>query len=254
MPCAVGVSFRVEIPIQPVLGKEVFTQWLLKNGRVQTAEVVNDVHVITFDANKFVRQDSILRSLRTAFKKKNLLGESVHLTTVPMTAARTTAQRVVQLEENQQHLMEELQRLRMIEPTIVNNNLIILNFGNEDMSYLRPPQEYLENALQGMRVLLDDLYFNKEKPQNHTIRINVFSKTAEVSVNGGWKQIAIPEAACKMIGKCGEYMLTGFNADVHKKNDRVMDFTCSLHSPGEGQSEPLKKEIHHKLLLQSRET
>jgi len=155
-------------------------------------------------------------------------------------------------------LMVEIQELRaqqqllQQQPTIVNNttnNLVILNFGNEDMSYLRPPAEYLERALEGMRALLDDVYFNDTKPHNHTIRINMAKKTAEVSIGDGeWKSIAIPDAACKMIDKCGNYMLAGFDSEIHKENDDVMDFSCSLRRPGEGTLACVKDDIHHKLL------
>ena len=132
------------------------------------------------------------------------------------------------------------------------NNIIILNFGQEDMSHLQPPLQYLERAFSGLRELLKEVYFNDHMPQNNTVRINLQMHTAEISSGGGWKPIALPEAASRMIEKCGRYMLSAYDSERHKTNDTVMDFGCSLRNPGEGQTAMFKDEIHHELLSRAR--
>ena len=119
------------------------------------------------------------------------------------------------------------------------------------MSNLRPPVEYLEKTFEGLNELLNDVYFNKEKPQNHTVRINMADKTAEISVDGGWTPIELPAASGKMIGNCTTYMVQGFNRETHMHNDNVMDFNCALGNIDERKMNPIKTSIHHKLMTRA---
>ena len=226
-------------------------------------------HLFKFDANKFVRQDCIQRSLRTAFQKRGQPSEHVKVKTAPRPVAQPKQEpaTATTTEVLLQQVLKELQDLRALHSrttpvTVINNNnnsnnttnntTLILNFGQEDMSYLRPPVEYLEKTFEGMRELLNDVYFNDDKPQNHTIRINMRTRTAEASDSGGWKPIELPRAATNMLDKCRFYMISGYDGDRHKNNDNVMDFTCSLGNNGDRKREPLKAEIHHKLLTRAR--
>lgn len=265
MTGTIGVTFQVEIPMIPVEGKAVFEGWIIKNGVLQSTESVNDTkYVYKFDANKFVRQDNIQRSLRNAFTKRGLQGGTIRLSTIPFHSSAVAASdaevRVAQLEISNKLILNELQELRIrvgeTSQPIINNNTInnnlILNFGNEDMSHLRPPLEYLESAFAGLRELLTDVYFNDTTPQNNTVRINMSTNIVEVSAGTAWKEITLTGAASKMIEKCGFYMLSAFDSDRHKENDDVVEFGCSMHNPGEGKTASMKKEIHHKLLTRAR--
>ena len=101
MPSLIGVSFRVEIPTSLTLGMAVFAKWLTKNGRMQSDETIDDVRVCKFDANKFIRQDSIMRSLRRAFVKSGTPSEGVKLTTIipaAIDSELTRDQRITQIE------------------------------------------------------------------------------------------------------------------------------------------------------------
>lgn len=120
------------------------------------------------------------------------------------------------------------------------------------MSYLQPSKWYLERAFKGLSELVKDLYFNDNQPQNHAIRINVPHCSAEVRMNGEWKMVDLPEATTKMIKKCGNYMLSAYNSDMHKENEEVMEFGCSLHSPGKGKSAFIRDEIHRELMQRAR--
>ena len=120
------------------------------------------------------------------------------------------------------------------------------------MSHVPPPIQFLEKAFDGLHDLLKLVYFNDNVPQNRTVRINMYTKTAEIYKATEWKPIALPEAASKMIEKCGNYMFSAFNAEKHMTNDQVMDFGCSMHNPGEGKTAFLQSSIHHELLQRAR--
>ena len=71
-----------------------------------------------------------------------------------------------------------------------NNNIIINNFGNENMDYIT--DNMLKNLLlQGSNsipCLIKQIHFNPEHPENHNIRIkNKKLKYAEVRENNEWK-------------------------------------------------------------------
>ena len=236
----------------------MFTQWLTKRGHLQSEENVGVSHVVyTIDTNKFVRKDHLLISLRKAFTNKGLQENSVSLATIKIAAPKEPT--IAEIVKEMAKTKDELQELRTLvgreAPTtnITNNNLIILNFGSEDMSYLQPSKLYLERAFKGLSELVKDLYFNANQPQNHGIRINVPLCSAEVCTNGEWKKVDLPEATTKMIGKCGNYMLSAYNSDIHKENDAVMEFGCSLHSPGKGKSAFIRDEIHRELMIRARQ-
>lgn len=248
-----GISFRVTVPKEPGGCKDAFYAWLQTRGMRVSEEEVGTNHVITMDAKKFVRQDNLLTSLRNAFKRKGMPSIGVRMTTVKIHGPpdTTVEDRVMQEIAKTKAELDELRRMvgREAPPTTVNNitnnnnNMIILNFGDEDMSYLRPPREYIEKACMGLLDLVKDVYFDKGRPQNHTIRVNVPLCSAEVRMNNAWEKIDLPDASTTMIRKCGRYMLRGFDGELHKENDEVMDFTSSLHSPGEGRTAFVKDEI-----------
>jgi len=143
--------------------------------------------------------------------------------------------------------------LRNLQPTNVTNNItnniIIQNFGCEDTSYLANPTEYLEQTMAGMRLLLKDIFFNNDQKQNHTVRMNLMARTAEVHHNGVWKPLPLPSATNKMIGTCRTYLVQGFDSSIHKENDDIMDFMCSLYKPAT--TGPLEADITAGLVQRS---
>ena len=207
----------------------MFMKWITKRGRVSN-EVVNEdgTNTCKFATNKWSRQDNLRKSIMIAFAKhSNTSTFRIVSVAAPVSKKPTTAERITVIEA-------ELRELRDQPTTINNNNVIILNFGQEDMSYVDPPIRYLENAFEGLHELLKDVYFNDDKPQNHTIRLNFASRTAEISANGGWKKIAMPDATKKMI----DNMLSAYYGERHKD---------SLCTPGEGRTAPIAANIHNQL-------
>jgi len=248
---AVSVAFKIKIPTEPSIGKETFICWLQKHGRIQTDSILDADHVCTFHTNKFVRQDNLRKSILRLFHKKGIHTDApFSLSTINLAPPKQTAEeRITQIEAELKELRERPVTVTTTINQHNNNNVIILNFGNEDMSYVHPPLQYLENAFNGLHELLKDVYFNDQQPQNHTIRVNMSSKTVEISANGEWKTIALTDASKKMIDKCGFYMLSAYDSERHKENDQIMDFSCALHDTSEkGLIAPFHNEIHHQLI------
>ena len=60
---------------------------------------------------------------------------------------------------------------------IINNNItIVLNdFGNEDISYIKDDKLFLDKCMKqlssGISTLIEKIYFDKENPQNHNIKM-----------------------------------------------------------------------------------
>jgi len=76
----------------------------------------------------------------------------------------------------------------------ITNNIQINNFGKEDISYLN--DEYFKNLILKNDVnkiymkLAQDIYFDKDHPENKTIKIdNINNKYALVFNNGKWETI-----------------------------------------------------------------
>lgn len=88
MPPLSCISFQVEVPCDPVAGKEVFTLWLRKRGHMQSEEISGIHYVFKFDTNKFVRKDALHISLQTAFVKSGLQGGLIKLTSLKIAAPK----------------------------------------------------------------------------------------------------------------------------------------------------------------------
>lgn len=70
-----------------------------------------------------------------------------------------------------------------ISNVVINNTIVLNNFGNENISYLTP--EFLSHCLlnptKGLPSLIESIHYNPEVPENHNIRFkswkrNVFEK------------------------------------------------------------------------------
>jgi len=250
MPQTLELTFRAIIPENPPNALEVCITWITKKGKLKDRSNTNGIHTLNFITSKHMFSNSLQRSLRTFFSKSsnNLreICDQVHVYFSPLpTATRQQMEaRITQLEDR-------VNVLSTREPTVINNNnitniIVLQNFGDEDMSYLQNPTDYLENTFAGMHALLKDIYFNDEQTQNHTVRINMTTKKAEVHNNGEWRTIAMPIAKNTMIGNCRTYLIKGFNSDIHKTNDDVMDFVVTLGK--DKTTAPLHSDINEGLI------
>jgi hypothetical protein len=71
----------------------------------------------------------------------------------------------------------------------INNTIVVNNFGEEDLSKLS--KEFLEFCLgrmsQGIERLTQEIHLNKNKPENHTIKVtNIKSPYVSVMKDGKW--------------------------------------------------------------------
>jgi predicted house-cleaning noncanonical NTP pyrophosphatase (MazG superfamily) len=92
--------------------------------------------------------------------------------------------------------------------TINNNNItIVLNdFGDEDISYIKDDKLFLDKCMKqlssGISALIEKIYFDKENPQNHNIKMKNFKlNQVMVMTNGEWKQKHTSDTIPKMVSK-----------------------------------------------------
>jgi hypothetical protein len=76
----------------------------------------------------------------------------------------------------------------------VTNNILINNFGQENLSYM--DNEYFKNLIMNQHIekgyvqLIKDIYLNKDHPENKTVKVeNINNKYANVYNNGKWEAI-----------------------------------------------------------------
>ena len=154
--------------------------------------------------------------------------------------------------------LEELSTHVTVQNNHNTNNIIVLqNFGDEDLSYLSDPVEYLERTHVGLRALLHDIYFNAAQKQNYTVRVkasviaNASELVAEVHQNGNWKTTSMPVVADRMIGNCKTYIVGGFNAEAHHTNESVKEFISDVVKRRDA-TDFLRSDINHCLLERAR--
>ena len=224
------VSFYIELGAN-ILPEtlNVCATWINKRGSMTSTNIKNNKCIIKFTTIKFVVQNNLLRSLRTAFQKKHITDE-VHIYCCPLpTTIQPTRE---QLESRIERLEERVNGIASRPETIINNtnnNFIILNnFGSEDFSHLSDPREYLEQRLGGLRNVLKDAFFNDDQGQNHTARLNMKTKEVEVHQNGAWVPTVMSLLTDRMIGKCRTFIIQGFDPLVHMADGDVCAFIKAL--------------------------
>ena len=79
------------------------------------------------------------------------------------------------IDEQKQKLEEQQQEINELKErpssTVININIIVNNFGQEDRSYIT--NDVMHKCLEDLKVvsLIENVYFNHEHPENHTIKL-----------------------------------------------------------------------------------
>lgn len=107
---------------------------------------------------------------------------------------------------------EIIDELKSITPTqnitinVNNVNIMINNFGSEDISHVINDKAFLDRCIQsikhGLPLVIEKIYYDKDKPENH----NVFMKSAKnktgiVLKEGVWKQEHLNQIVPNMVKK-----------------------------------------------------
>ena len=130
---------------------------------------------------EFTRKDSLKRHLKTRCKVNN--------------SADNTKEDIKDKLEDMLVEMSEMKKIiqnqkSIVNETKINNNIIVNNFGCENIDYLS--EKVLNNLLSypksSIPKLIKQIHFNPNHPENHNIRIkNKKLKYAEVKENNEWK-------------------------------------------------------------------
>jgi len=105
---------------------------------------------------------------------------------------------ISQEQESREKLEECIKQLLLqkqcVQNITQNNFIIINNFGEENIDYLRDDslfiQKCIENPIQSIQKYLDAVHFNKEHPENNNIKLtNLQSPFMDYFKNGNWNKV-----------------------------------------------------------------
>jgi hypothetical protein len=133
-----------------------------------------------------------------------------HLHSCKKNPRNNTQDDITILQKKIEDLQQEVHELKKGQVTSIsnkntinnNNNIHINNFGRETIDHL--PNDFLTSCFmfQNMRSLVENTYFDKDCPSNHTITLkSMKNKTVKVYDDGDWKTMLADEALEEMINK-----------------------------------------------------
>ena len=162
-----------------------------KGKKFKSLELTSDVLEIKYDNKKivdrikcqycdktFTRKDSKLtRHLKDRCKKKVKVFNDLENMLIDMTQMKNL------FKDTQSIIINNNQK-------IINNNIVVNNFGNENLEYISDKMigNLLAYPKSCIPKLIKQIHFNPDHPENHNIRIkNKKLKYAEVKENNQWK-------------------------------------------------------------------
>ena len=161
-----------------------------KGKKFKSLELTSDVLEIKYDNKKivdrikcqycdktFTRKDSLTRHLKDRCKKKVKVFNDLENMLIDMTQMKNL------FKDTQSIIINNNQK-------IINNNIVVNNFGNENLEYLSDKMigNLLAYPKSCIPKLIKQIHFNPDHPENHNIRIkNKKLKYAEVKENNQWK-------------------------------------------------------------------
>lgn len=88
----------------------------------------------------------------------------------------------------------------------LTQNIVVNNFGSEDLSHVVHDKQFLDNCLksirQGLPSVIEKIYYDKNKPENHNVLMKSSKKkTALVFKDGEWKQEHLNQVVPTMVHK-----------------------------------------------------
>lgn len=185
----------------------------------------------------------------TQQKNNNIISENI----VSEQESEVYDQRIKQLEQTVENLKQEIQTIKQIKTecsgsneascsynsngttinggshniTIVNNNIQLNNFGDEDLEHITAEiiRHCMMNNINGMRNLIEKIHFSKEKLQNRNIRIKSRKdKLVEVFNDNLWIIKDANDAIELMIKKVGKICNEFYQSD--KDGIQRYDIEC----------------------------
>lgn len=139
---------------------------------------VEDKLICNYCHEKFSRSDSLNRHIRDFCKiKKSDDNKKEQLLQKLLTEHETMKQRIQTLEDKNKEYQQIINTQNNTQNIQIKDSTINLNvsaFGNEDLSCISDDtfKKIINKGFQSIPALVDELHFNKNKPQNHNIYIS----------------------------------------------------------------------------------
>lgn len=141
----------------------------------------------------------------------------------------------------------------------VHNNIIINNFGNENMEYIT--QEFVvkcfNKGTNGIMTMFHNIYFNNEHKENHNVRLrSTKSELVEVLDNEKWVPRDLSETIKSMVGKSRRKIIDDIRPNIQEKDlvdyETLMNMN-SIQNHSKMDSYSFKRQARARL-LERRET
>jgi len=139
-------------------------------------------------------------------------------------------------------------------PQTINNNITIQirNFGDENKEYITNAflLDCYKNGYYGLIEMIEKIYFNKEHPENHNVRIGSFkNKYFEIHNDNNWIPQGINETLNRMINTAAtDIILNVDEEDKFKEFDKVIE----IQNPDSKKEKFLKETINSKLIARKK--
>ena len=142
---------------------------------------------------------------------------------------------------------------QIINNQIINNNtnqiiIEIRNFGDENKEYITNAflLDCYKNGYYGLIEMIEKIYFNKEHPENHNVRIGSFkNKYFEIHNDNNWIPQGINETLNRMINTAATDII--LNVDEENKFKEI-DKVIEIQNPDAKKEKYLKETINGKLI------
>jgi len=110
---------------------------------------------------------------------------------------------------------------------IINNNITlqIKNFGDENKDYITNAflLQCYKNGYYGLVEMIENIYFNKEHPENHNVRIgSLKNKYLEIHKDDEWVPQGVNETLNRMINTTATDIILNVDED-QKEIDKIME-------------------------------
>jgi len=133
---------------------------------------------------------------------------------------------------------------------IINNNITlqIRNFGDENKDYITNAflLQCYKNGYYGLVEMIENVYFNKEHPENHNVRIgSLKNKYLEIHKDDEWVPQGVNETLNRMINTAATDII--LNVDEEQK-EKEIEKVVEIQNPDIKKEKLLKESINGKLI------
>ena len=197
-------------------------------GKINKLECIYCYEIFTISANKYRHQKTCKQKIKNEFPSSDLVIQNINNNITNNQIVNNT------INNNQ----------------TINNNITIQirNFGDENKEYITNAflLDCYKNGYYGLVEMIEEIYFNKEHPENHNVRIGSFkNKYFEIHNDNNWIPQGINETLNRMINTAATDII--LNVDEEHKF-KQLDKVIEIQNPDAKKEKLLKETINSKLI------